>query len=341
MGEAYRASILLLHRDFAAVFYEPRRSRTFPWYLALFRIALEQSLRTLKPCSQVQVDDEMARLAREVLGIVRELGSDFAIIPRAEESARLLCGALRSKARYEVVAHSVIADVAKHLKNAEDAVTIKGGRRVHKLPRRSPRHRSLFPDPEQPAWAAVNRMPSRKVQMPCRVGPDIKALIENESQAANISQSRWLEEAIAEKLQRQGHPVYLAEPVMVPEDRPAPPRRARRASLPEPDKSPDSAANRAEKVTTVRISTQLAKHIDKQRGRKDRSSWLNKAARAFMETKADLPEPLPAPEALPIALSLRFDRRFFLEMDAAVERSGLTRSERLRRVSRWYLVISQ
>lgn len=336
VGEALRASLLRASDVRGSTFYASSRTRTFPWYLALLRLALEDSLRPLRPCSQVEEDEQATRIAHEMIGVMCELMLEHQVIPPVDLVAKTIRTTLGSLPPYERVAYRIIAEIAIHLKNAEQA-TIKGAGHAYKLQRRSARPRELLPEPKQPSWAEVNRMPSRKVQMPCRVVPDIKALIEDEALYAGISQSRWLEEAIAEKLQRQGHPVYLEARPRASETSQKRPRRTRRAALPDQFKSRHAATNRADRVMTVRISTALGSAIDKARGRKSRAEWLREAVKSAVQTDADLPAPVLAKEALPVAVSLGFDQPEIAALERAADQSDLTKSEWVRRAARRYL----
>lgn len=341
LGERFRASVLRAAHWKKPALIAPGRGRSFQWYLAVFRIALERSLQPLRLSCHVHADDHEERLAREVLGIMREIFTDHDFIPQPDTAVRLLRKVLAEGSLYSAVAHQVIAYVREHLKNAEDVTTRRRFDLEYIVQKQSPRKRELLPDPGQPAWSKVNRMPTKKVQMLCRISKELKALIEDEAVHAAISQSRWLEEAIAEKLQRHGHPIYLPAPSKAPAAKPTPPRRTRRASLPEPSKPRGAAVNRADKATTIRISETLARQIDKARGKKDRSAWLNDALLAFMDAQAELPEASPQKEALPVAVSLRFDRGHFTGISDAAVRLGCTRSEFFRRLARWYLQNNQ
>lgn len=201
------------------------------------------------------------------------------------------------------------------------------------------RRRENLPDPNRPAWATVNRNPSNKVQMPCRVMPEVKDLVSMAAEAEGISQARWLEEAIAQKLKAQGYdaepPKRNARPKETP---PTKPKRLQRPSRPRPEASPGIAANRADKPTTIRIGKSLAARIDQARGKElDRSAWMNRAIHTFMKTNGRLPEPEKVREAMSEPVSLRFDQDFFPQIEAAADAAGLTNSEWFRRVARWYL----
>lgn len=337
MGETFRSSVLRLAHEDRTEFFEPWRSRTFPWYLVLFRIALEDCSGSLRLFSKGLNDDRTQRHAREVVGILRELHSDHCLIPEPGLAARLLRETLDNQPLFDDLTRQIMIDVGLHLNNAEEVARYGRKKHAYKLPRRPARKRQQLADAEQPGWAGVNRMPSQKVQMPCRVVPDIKKLIEDEAFHGGISQSRWLEEAIAEKLQRQGHPVYLPAPSKAPKTSKGSARRPRRASLPHPDKSRSSAANRADKMTTVRFSRTLAAQMDRARGRSERSAWLNEAVSAFMDEEARLPEALAPKQALPVAVSVGFDHQIFAAIERAAKKSKLTKSECIRRVVTWYL----
>jgi hypothetical protein len=201
------------------------------------------------------------------------------------------------------------------------------------------RRRQDLPDPEKPAWATVNRNPPKKVQIPCRVAPEIRTLVGNAADDEGISQARWLEEAIADKLKSQGYDVSLAERKEVVTERPAKkPKRTQRRAIPLPDASPGIAANRADKATTFRMGESLAAQIDKARGEElDRSAWMNRAIQNFMNDKGKLPKPDKTPDIMSEPISLRFDKDFFPKVEAAASAAGLTNSEWFRRVARWYL----
>ena len=173
--------------------------------------------------------------------------------------------------------------------------------------------------------------------MPCRVDPQIKSLIGQDAEAKGLSQSRWLEEAIAEKLQRQGYAVELPKGPKAPVRKPRRPRRMQRPSIPAPEKSPDASVNRADQSTTMRVGKSLMARIDKARGKKNRSTWMNEAIAAFLGENAELPEVSEVREVQSEPIALRLDREVVPEISAAARNSGMTNTEWFRRVARWYL----
>ncbi|TYB83478.1 hypothetical protein [Maritimibacter fusiformis] len=279
-------------------------------------------------------------LAKEAFRVLGTLWVDHQVLPEPEWLYELLADAPGSNFEASSVALFLREECRQFLIRRRDGQnpdipTLADGERKQRRYRR----RQDLPDPEKPAWATVNRNPPKKVQIPCRVTPEIRALIGNAADDEGISQARWLEEAIAEKLKSQGYNVSLAERKEVVTEQPAKkPKRTQRRAIPLPDASPGIAANRADKATTFRMGESLAAQIDKARGEElDRSAWMNRAIQSFMKDKGKLPKPDNVRDTMSEPVSLRFDKDFFPKVEAAASASGLTNSEWFRRVARWYL----
>lgn len=280
--------------------------------------------------------------ARQIMTSVRTMYSEESVAPRACVVAAALKDITPTALAFERLTHYLVAELKLTLERVFEAE----GERVRpntkpQSSRRSARSRAELPDPEQPAWSPVNRMPSKKVQIPCRIDPEIKLAIEEEAEKLRVSQSRWLEEAIFEKLQRQGHSVELPKAKKAAPKKPRQPRRVQRPSLPMPDKSVDASVNRADKSTTTRMGETLAAQIDKARGKQDRSAWMNEAIVTFLDENEELLAPPDELEELSEPFALRFDRDFFPKVVSAAKNSGVTRSEWYRGVARWYLAQNQ
>ncbi len=307
--------------------------------MAMLGNGLEDSVRPRRPkLSSVRVD-AVRGSARQVIAAIRVLFDNDALAPTVPLVCRALKEVTATGLAFERLAYYLIAELQLHVKSALQVGHVRRGsvKGVSSSARRTARRRSELPDPDKPAWATMNRTPPKKVQIPCRVDPRIKKLIEEDSDAHGISQSRWMEEAIAEKLQRQGFAVELPKAAKAPVKKPRRPKRPQRPSIPEPEKSPDASVNRADQSTTVRVSKAMMAQIDKVRGKKNRSRWMNDAIGAFLSENGTLP---PSPDVLEVLsepIGLRFDRDFFQEVATAAENSGETNSEWFRRVARWYL----
>lgn len=324
----------------ASDFVELADHQTWPWYVVMLGNALQEMLRPHVPNLSPSRAEVVVASALQVIGVLRVMFIDEHRAPKPELVVDALKAISPTDLAFERLSYYLIAELQKHLNKAFEA---EGERVSLEQPappsRRPPRDRSNLPDPTEPAWANVNRMSAKKIQIPCRIEPSIKPLIEEDAEKLGITQSRWLEEAIAEKLQRQGHAVALKEVERSPKKKKlaTKPRRVQRPSVPNPEKSVDASENRADKSTTTRMGERLVGKIDEARGEKDRSAWMNEAIRAFLEAEDELPKELDALEALAEPVGLRFDRNFFPVIEAAKKNSGITYSEWYRRVARWYL----
>jgi hypothetical protein len=321
-------------------FYTSMPHRTFAWYVLMILNGLEESIRPRKPNLSDERADAVRTAARQVVAAMRTQFLDDPVLPKPALVRQALWDITPTKLAFERLSYYLVTELQSHLSAA--LKTERSNRTQKRAPRRPARKRSELPDPTQPAWASVNQMSAKKVQIPCRIEPQLKALIEEEAEKHGVSQSRWLEEAIAEKLQRQGHAVELPKAAKPPiKKKSGKPRRTQRASYPNPGESPDAHDNRADYSTSTRMEPRLAAEIDKIRGKQDRSSWLNDAIMTFLDEKAQLPGPLKAEQPQTVAFGVRFDREFYPVVKAAKENSGLTLSEWYRRVARWYLARNQ
>lgn len=311
--------------------------RTFSWYVVMVSNGLEDIVRPHKPKLSGERAEVVRRNARQIIAAMRALFTDEQIAAKPELVADALREITPTRLAFERLIHYVITELQVNLQSKlrADGRPRWGSNAV--LSRRPPRERAELPDPNQPAWASINRMKPKKVQIPCRIDPKLKPLIEEEAAEQDVSQSRWLEEAIIEKLQRQGHAVDLPKANQAPKKKPERARRVQRAQYPAPEKSPDAHDNRADYSTSTRMGPTLADEIDQARGKQDRSSWLNEAITAFLEQKAELPEPSDVREVQSEPFFVRFDRDFFPVVEASAKKTGLNRSEWYRRVARWYL----
>lgn len=324
-------------------FYAPTEHRTYNWYLMALLGKLEERCRYRKPGLSSASAEAVRASAQGVMASIRVLHTDRGLAAKPNTVLKVIEEMTPTRLAFERLVYYLIAELKRHLKSAlqaDDGLrgSIEG---VRTKPRRAARSREQLPDPDQPAWATMNRPPAKRVQIPCRIDPAIKKLIEKNADDNGVTQSRWLEEAIAEKLQRQGYAVELPKAGKPPVKKVRKPRRPQRPSIPEPDKSPNATVNRADKPTTVRVSKAMMREIDKVRGRKNRSRWMNEAITAFLESDDALPPTPDALEVLSEPIGLRFDKNFFPEIEAAAEKSNETKSEWFRRVARWYLTVQK
>ncbi|WP_139236592.1 hypothetical protein [Sedimentitalea nanhaiensis] len=204
------------------------------------------------------------------------------------------------------------------------------------------RKRSELPDPAQPAWASVNRHKSSKFQITCRVEWHIKARIQAAAHMMGQSQAAWIEHAIKSAL--LDHGFSSAQKRFDDYDRRLDSlgRREARSELPEPDVSRHASVNRADKSTTVRISKDLAKQIDRARQTQSRSQWLVEAVDMFIKSAEELPTESVAPR-MPRTevVGLRFDREFYSELASIITESGRSKSDWLRSVALWRIETSK
>ncbi|WP_152612205.1 hypothetical protein [Leisingera sp. ANG-S5] len=198
------------------------------------------------------------------------------------------------------------------------------------------RKRNELPDPKQPAWAPVNRHKSKKFQITCRVEWHIKARIQAAAHMMGQSQATWIENAIKSALHDHGFSSAQNrfDDYDGQVDRFG--RREARPELPEPDVSRHASVNRADKSTTVRVSKDLAKQIDRIRETQSRSQWLIDAVNLFINSGEELPTETVAPR-MPRTevIGLRFDREFFAELATIMTESGRSQSDWLRSVALW------
>lgn len=346
LGAAYRAYVFRAKKIDAEGFFVSALHRTYPWYVLALKNGLEECVKPRRPLLSEARSEAVKLSARQTIAAIRTLFLDDALAPNVPLVIAALKDIAPTPLAFERLTYYLIAELQVHLASAllaDDGRRGAVGGKATPL-RRSARDRSALPDPSQPAWATMNRAPAKKVQIPCRIDPAIKELIGKDAETQGMSQSRWLEEAIAEKLQRQGYAVELpkaGKPQEKNGKRTSRPRRTQRRSIPEPDKSPDASVNRADQPTTVRVSKALMSEIDKARGKQNRSRWMNEAVTAFVGENAALPEPPGTPEVLSEPIGLRFDKEFFTEISGRAEKSGETVSEWFRRVARWYLEENQ
>lgn len=337
-AQVFRSLIAEASVDDLGKFYEPQPHRTFAWYIVMLSNGLEEIVRPRRPILSASRAETLRDSARQIVAAIRLLFSDDQLAGNPELVAEVLREITPTRLAYQRLSYYLVTELKATLRSVLKAerTTLRSGNGALGR-RRPPRKRSELPDPTLPAWAPVNRMPPKKVQIPCRIDPQLKALIEEEADKLGISQSRWLEEAIAERLQRQGHAVELPKPDKPRTKKPERARRVQRAKYPVPYKSPDAHDNRADYSTSTRMGPTLAAEIDRARGKQDRSTWLNTAITAFLNEKGELPEPSGAREVQSEPFAVRFDRDFFPLVEAAAKKSGLNRSEWYRRVARWYL----
>lgn len=205
--------------------------------------------------------------------------------------------------------------------------------------KRSPnRKREELPDPSQLAWAGVNRLPSDKVEISCRLQSHIRKMVADAAGEFGLSQSAWLERLVVLQLREQGYEAKIMRRHKRSHTDTSIRRRPRRRALPQPDKSHDVSANRADKSTTVRVNKSLADAVDAARpASQDRSRWLHVAIWAYFRSEEALPARDMSSEPLTESYSVRFDPEYFAKLEEFIEKSGMTKSEWLRRVMRWRL----
>lgn len=326
----FRSSIAAARESGGDDFYEPAPHRTLPWYLMIMSSGLEGAVRPGKPQLSERRKNSLELAARQVTACLRVMVIDKETLPSPSVVRRALWLITPTKLAFERLSYYVIAELQAQLEVALQTDGRQGlGEKLIDSSRASPRKRWQLPDPDQPAWASVNRMQSKKVQIPCRIDAKMKSLLEEEAAKQGVSQSRWLEEAIAERLERLGHPIDLPKPEKAPARKAQPhkPRRPQRRSIPNPDKSVNATVNRTDQPTTVRVTEEMMAEIDKARGAVDRSAWLNSAIDAFLAEKAKLPA---APEAygkLSEPIWLRFDKDQHAKIKAMLKKSDISQSE--------------
>lgn len=198
------------------------------------------------------------------------------------------------------------------------------------------RKRIELPDPEQPAWASVNRRKSTKFQITCRLEWHVKARIQAAAHMMGQSQAAWIEAAIKNALLDHRYVLPLKHRDDHARDEPSSGRRGPRQELPETDVSRHASVNRADKSTTVRMCKSLAERIDGYRESQSRSQWINEAVRMFVVSGEELPTERVAPSGpLVQVVGLRFDREFFAELELIMAKSGRSKSDWFRSIALW------
>lgn len=200
------------------------------------------------------------------------------------------------------------------------------------------RKRSELPDPEQPAWATVNRRRSTKFQIPCRVEWHVKGRIEAAAYKLGMSQAEWIENAIVHALLDHGYELPRTRRYNRKRNESSFARRTPRLELPVPGISRHASVNRADKSTTVRMCKGLAKQIDDDRGRESRSQWLNEVVHAFVNSREELPPGgVEASGPLTEVIGLRFDPEFYAKLEPIIAKSGRSKSDWFRGAALWWI----
>ena len=211
--------------------------QTWTWYALMLGRELEDTLNPPQPQLSPERTQVLVASAQVVIGTLRVLFMDAGLVPRPSLVIEILRQVTPTKLAFERLSYYIITELQAHLSAASVADGLRANLESLKpRGRRAPRKLSELPNPDAPPWASVNRMTSKKIQIPCRIDPAIKSLIEAEAQKSGVSQSRWLEEAIVERLQRQGHPLELKKAEKAPAKTPGKPRRLQRPSVPIPEK---------------------------------------------------------------------------------------------------------
>lgn len=326
-------------------FYEPAEHRTFEWYILTLSKGLDEIYGFDK------ADLASFRANRNTLamvdGITRALHTLFhedGLAPHPDVVRWTMPYMGKTKEQAERLAYHLsqrLKDFLEQVRQAEDEHATY--RVVPNSKRRSPRERMDLPDPSAPAWSTLNRQPSERVQVACRISEEVKDYLTQDAAARRISQSEWLNEAIISELVKQGYDVSVERNFRPPPMRGLTKRRPQRSASerPDPDKRADAAVNRPYEITNIRIDPILAQRIaDDLDPDENRMMWFGKAVQNFLYSREELPGPRVEQPNYTIAVALHFDRSVYILLNQSAKESGVSRSEWLRRVAHWYLTSS-
>ena len=316
--------------------------RTFEWYVQFLIQRMEEDEWHLLKLASFRPNKNTLALVDDVFRALHTLFEKKRIAPELFELSYAISESSISPDQGERLRYHLLAKLKAYIAKAKRQSDLHGVYRLVPPPkRRSPRDRSELPDPSAPAWTSANRQRSSKVQITARVSPKIKELSLEAAEEREISHSQWLSEAIVRQLLAEGYDTALEKAFRPRQDveplkrRPQRPRRA----LPEPQEPAYVSANRADKIISLRIDPELAREIDRAREEdEDRSAWFRTAVNTFLYVReAKLPKPLSQRPRLSVPVSLSFEPPVMFVVGHQVKDSGLTLSEWLRRVARWYI----
>lgn len=340
--EAFIASIEYSYAWEPEKYLRLRDHRTFEWYVQMLIQEMEEDGWHQFKLESFRPNKNTKALVDDVFRALHTLFERRRIAPPLDDISYAIYESTISPDQAERLRYHLLAKLRAYMASVKRKNDLHGVYRlVPAAKRRGPRDRSELPDPSAPAWASVNRQRSSKVQITARVTPDIKELSLEAAKDRDISHSQWLNEAIVKQLLAEGYDTALVKSFRAKHDFEHHKRRAQRPrrSLPKPEQPAYVSANRADKITSIRIDPDLASQIDRMlRGDEDRSWWFRNAVHNFMrQTGAELPEPFTDRPRYSVAVSLSFDERLYFVVKHAVKDSGLTLSEWLRRVAWWHI----
>jgi len=323
-------------------FYKREDHRTFEWLVTMLIAEMEGAGWDKVSLASYRPNKNTRALVDDAFRALHSIYEKKYIIPNITGVRWALSEAALSQDQLERLGYHLLAKLKAYIAKAKRHSDLHGVYRLVPPPkRRSPRDRSELPDPSAPAWASANRQRSSKVQITARVSRKIKELSLEAAAEREISHSQWLNEAIVRQLLAEGYDTALEKAFRPRQDieplkrRPQRPRRA----LPKPQEPAYVSANRADKIISLRIDPELAREIDRAREEdEDRSAWFRTAVNTFLYVReAKLPKPLSKRPRLSVPVSLSFEPQVMFVVGHQVKDSGLTLSEWLRRVARWYI----
>ena len=321
-------------------FYDRAEHRTFEWYVLMFSQEADDNGWHKADLPGYRANKNTRAIVGEVFRAMYWLFEERRLAPRTFTMRLALMEIASSTEQVERIGYHLLARLKAYLVQAKRHADKEGRFRfVPASRRRSPRDRSSFPNPSAPPWASINRLPSKKVQVTCRIDPEIKSVMEQAAIDRDISYSQWLSEAIVCQLLEEGYDAALKKDFRPRQDFEGLKRRAKRprAALPEPDQPATISANRADKVTSIRFDPDQAFHIDSVRGNESRSQFIGNAAHNFFRSGARLPEPPTQRPRLSVQASVSMDQELLFVISQSAKDEGLSVSEWLRRVASWYI----
>jgi len=313
--------------------------QTFPWLVTMVKIWVEgQTSQANFDGVSVRTQNKLRKMSLETLQTLYSLGQRNGLIIRPEALGPCIDELVPDIPTRSLFKLALRKQCAVYL---EQTLWSEPGRIPPVVkPREKPipnRKRDELPDPEQPAWASINRREPKKLQIACRVEPQVKKRIKLAAEERGLSQAAWLDWTITSALVDQGFEVHRVRPYKPKFSSPVVQYRTPRKVLPAPEQSRNASVNRADRSTSLRMCGKLAEYIDEaRRPNLDRSEWLNASIRSFLDSGEELPDFL-ASGPLTEVCALRFERDFFDVIEAATAEYGLTKSAWFRRVAYWKL----
>lgn len=311
----------------------------FPWFVECLENWLRGKLvrENLEGIS-VRAQNTLRKMARESLQTLYDLWRQDGYITKPHCMGLVAEALIPSSEAREHFTSAVREQclVYLHQTLSSDPVNIPPVTRPDE--RHSPnRKRSELPDPEQPAWASVNRHKSKKVQITCRIERHVKGRIEAAAYRLGQSQAAWIEAAIKNALLDHGYVLPHKPRRDQRKQKQISVRRRPRLVVPELNLSRHASVNRTDKSTSVRMCKRFARLIDDERqSHESRSQWLSEAVQMFLEAGNEMPKERPVPSGpLTEVVGLRFDRKFFAELGSIIAKSGLSKSDWFRSVALW------